>query len=472
MSLENGYGDIYVINADGSGRRQVTKDLDTYPPIPSTDPPIFHDTQPAWSPDGSRIVYQCNPLNNPLDPLSGHHNDICVINADGTGWVNLTSDDASDADPEWSPDGLRIAFNSNRSGSSQVFTMNPDGTSLTEVAGASQGYAGPDWSPDGDQLAFSDWRDDGIYLANLAGGGATSVTNSSGRDWYPAFSPNGEKLVFVSDRDGNSELYVIDADGTPETRLTTRSGVDHHPDWGSNITVPDTTPPVVTVPADMVEEATGPSGVNASFTASAVDDVDGAVSVSCAPASGSMFPLGVTQVECSASDSLGNTGTGSFMITVQDTTAPTLLVPGPLTEEATAPAGAAVTFSVSASDLVDGPVAVVCAPVSGSTFVVGDTTVTCSATDAAWNSASDTFVVTVEDTTPPTLSMPAGVTEEATSAAGAAVTFSVSASDLVDGPVAVVCAPVSGSTFAVGDTTVTCSATDAAGNTGAGSFVV
>jgi hypothetical protein len=98
--------------------------------------------------------------------------------------------------------------------------------------------------------------------------------------------------------------------------------------------------------------------------------------------------------------------------------------------------------------------------------------VNCSATDAAGNSATGSFYVTVVDTTPPALSLPANITTAATGISGAVVTYSASASDLVDGPVAVSCSPASGSTFAPGTTTVNCSATDAAGTTATGSFTV
>jgi HYR domain-containing protein len=177
-------------------------------------------------------------------------------------------------------------------------------------------------------------------------------------------------------------------------------------------------------------------------------------------------------VNCSATDAHSNTANGSFTVTVQDTTPPSLTLPSDITAEATGPSGAAVTYTVSASDLVDGSVTVNCSPASGSTFPLGTTTVNCSATDAHSNTANGSFTVTVQDTTPPSLTLPSDITAEATSAAGAIVAYAASASDLVDGPVAVSCTPASGSTFAPGTTTVNCSATDAHSNTANGSFKV
>jgi hypothetical protein len=238
------------------------------------------------------------------------------------------------------------------------------------------------------------------------------------------------------------------------------------------VRVVDTTPPALTLPDDKTVEATGPNGAQVNYSASASDLVDGSVTPTCSPASGSTFALGTTTVHCAATDAAGNQATGSFDVTVVDTTPPALTLPDDKTVEATGPNGAQVNYSASASDLVDGNVPVTCLPASGSTFALGPTTVNCSATDNAGNTGTGSFKVTVVDTTPPTLNLPDDKTVDATSAAGATVTYSASASDLVDGPVAVNCSPASGSTFAPGTTTVNCSATDNAGNKASGSFTV
>jgi hypothetical protein len=238
------------------------------------------------------------------------------------------------------------------------------------------------------------------------------------------------------------------------------------------VTGGDNTPPILTLPSDITAEATGPGGAEVSFTATATDLVDGDVEVTCDPASGSTFSLGETEVSCSATDAAGNTGYGSFKITVVDTTPPVVTVPDDITEEATGPSGAVVTFTASAEDIVDDPLTPTCDPVSGSTFPLGGTEVTCSATDAAGNTGSASFNVTVVDTTPPDLTLPSNIEVLATGPDGAVVNFSATATDLVDGTVAVICSPASGSLFPIGTTTVNCSATDAAGNAASGSFTV
>lgn len=159
--------------------------------------------------------------------------------------------------------------------------------------------------------------------------------------------------------------------------------------------VGDATPPVISVPGDIMSEATGPDGAAVTYSASAEDEVDGSVEVDCAPASGSTFPLGATVVTCTAEDAAGNVAEETFTVSVVDTTAPSLTVPADITVDATSPAGAVVTYSASAFDIVDGSVTPTCSPASGETFAIGDTTVTCTAEDAAGNAAEASFVVHV-----------------------------------------------------------------------------
>jgi hypothetical protein len=168
----------------------------------------------------------------------------------------------------------------------------------------------------------------------------------------------------------------------------------------------DRTPPTITnVPANLVADATSAAGTPISYaTPTATDLVDGAVAVTCMPVSGAAFPLGTSTVNCTATDHLGNTAGSSLLVTVRDTTAPSLAIPSPLTAEGTSPAGAVVAFTASAKDAVDPAPNVVCAPASGAVFPLGATTVNCTATDASNNRATDSFTVTVRDTTVPTLS--------------------------------------------------------------------
>ncbi len=170
--------------------------------------------------------------------------------------------------------------------------------------------------------------------------------------------------------------------------------------------VQDTTPPVLSGANNVTVEAIGPNGAVAQFNVTANDVADGVRPVTCIPASGSTFPLGNTTVTCTASDTAGNTGTATFLVTVRDTTPAAISVPANFST--VAPAGqvtTAVTFTVSAVDLVDGVLTPTCIRMtsefggelvtSGSQFPGGTWTVICSARDTRQNYAEASFVVTV-----------------------------------------------------------------------------
>lgn len=240
------------------------------------------------------------------------------------------------------------------------------------------------------------------------------------------------------------------------------------------VTVRDSTPPSIDVPGSYAIEAAGPGGSIANYGAIATSDaVDGAGTADCTPATGTLFPVGTTPVECSTVDARGNAASAGFPVVVHDLTPPVFDAVADVTYEATSAAGALANYPVpGATDLVDGPVAVTCLPAPGGVFPLGITPVACSATDGSGNTAQAGFDVVVRDTTPPTLTLPASVTAEATSAAGAIVTFPSSALDLVDGALPVTCVPASGDVFPLGATQASCSATDTAGNTANGQFEV
>jgi HYR domain-containing protein/beta-propeller repeat-containing protein len=155
-------------------------------------------------------------------------------------------------------------------------------------------------------------------------------------------------------------------------------------------------PPQLVLPGPITAEATGPNGATVTYSVTATDDFDPNPSVSCLPATGTVFPLGSTTVNCTATDAAGNSSTGSFIVRVVDTTPPNISVPANATIDATSPAGAVFTFSISAVDLVDLHPTVNCTAASGSTFAIGTTTDTCIATDFSGNKSSGSFQITVE----------------------------------------------------------------------------
>ncbi|MGN6129631.1 MAG: HYR domain-containing protein, partial [Nocardioidaceae bacterium] len=209
------------------------------------------------------------------------------------------------------------------------------------------------------------------------------------------YDVSGTDPVDIASDSGPGDYITKCAGGDPGSNYV----IDNY--VAGTFTIKDTTAPVVTVPADMTVEATGPDGATAAFTATAKDAVDGLTDVTCDPASGTTLALGVTEVTCASSDAAGNTDTVGFTITVQDTTAPVVAVPADKTLEATGPDGAKVAFTATAKDAVDGATDATCAPASGTIFALGTTQVTCKSTDAAGNTDTGSFTITVQDTTAP-----------------------------------------------------------------------
>jgi ELWxxDGT repeat protein len=170
-----------------------------------------------------------------------------------------------------------------------------------------------------------------------------------------------------------------------------------------SVIVSDTIAPVLMLPANVIAEATGPDGAVVNYpAATATDAVTASPAISYSQASGTIFPLGTTVVAVTATDAAGNASTGSFQVTVQDTTAPTVGVPGNIVVEATDPDGAVVNYVVTVADAVTANPTVTFSQASGTLFPIGTTTVTVTATDAAGNVGQGTFTVTVQQgETPP-----------------------------------------------------------------------
>ena len=156
----------------------------------------------------------------------------------------------------------------------------------------------------------------------------------------------------------------------------------------------DATPPALTLSPTIVAEATSASGAAVAYTVTATDNDDPTPDVDCTPASGSTFALGQTTVSCTATDDAGNSTTGSFVVRVVDTTAPTITA-APIRVNADSPAGVVVNYLVAVQDTVDPSPALTCQPPSGSRFPIGVTTVVCTATDASGNRSERSFTITV-----------------------------------------------------------------------------
>jgi Tol biopolymer transport system component len=184
------------------------------------------DWEFAWSPDGSQIAF--------ATARDGNW-DIYVMSSDGTGLRALTNNSGTDVLPAWSPDGSKIAYLSDRDGPLGIFVMNADGSSVSRLTTSG---VGPAWSPDGSKIAFTDSH--ALYVMNSDGSGVVKLDSVGvGSDLRPAWSPDGTKIAFVRYL-GNCrqrgcrpqrDIYVMNADGSGLVDVTNNRACDLHFAW-------------------------------------------------------------------------------------------------------------------------------------------------------------------------------------------------------------------------------------------------
>src|SRR6202158_325075 len=229
-----------------------------------------------------------------------------------------------------------------------------------------------------------------------------------------------------------------------------------------NVTVQDTTPPVITfVSPSLVIEATMPSGAVVNYAPATATDAVGPVTITYSQAPGTVFGLGTTTVSATATDGAGNTSTSSFNVLVRDTTPPVITsIGGDLLVNATSAAGAIVTYSqATATDAVSTPT-IFYNLASGTVFPIGTTTVVVAAADDAGNYSFKTFTVTVQDA-PVITSVSPNVTVSAAGGTGIVVNYVPTTATDVASPVSLMYSQLSGTSFPVGSTTVTVTAFNA-----------
>jgi Tol biopolymer transport system component len=183
--------------------------------------------EPAVSPDGKEIAFVSSREGDP---------EIYVMRADGTGERRITAFYQEDREPRWSPDGKWLSFVSNREGHDRYYLVHPDGTELRALSGPAfkDDERELAWSPDSQKVAFVERLPDAksrIWVASVAGGEPVPLTDGKSRDDEPAWSPDGKYLVFVAERGGDTDLWLMRADGSGQTRLTTAKGADWLPRW-------------------------------------------------------------------------------------------------------------------------------------------------------------------------------------------------------------------------------------------------
>jgi TolB protein len=218
VSRESG-GGVWVVDAEGKN------------PIQITDQPSFRYQDPDWSPDGSRIAFA----------IEGDIY-VVNADGTGRNQLLSDCEDDSDATPKWSPDGEWIAFRSTRGDSCRrrawrdLWVMRADGSNPRQVTFLQDenGVADAAWSPDGLRIAYTDFSDFGIYVIDVDGSNVTRLTQSSEFCWGPCWSPDGSKIMYVrvGDQHESTDLWMMNADGSNAVNVTlTPSVPESSPDW-------------------------------------------------------------------------------------------------------------------------------------------------------------------------------------------------------------------------------------------------
>jgi TolB protein len=230
-SDRDGEIDIYVMDADGSNVQRLT------------DTP-GRDFEPHWSPDGATIVFSSERD----DPQNAQ---LYLMNADGSDQRRLPSPMTEDQiGARWSPDGQWILFHSNPLVDGlprfDIFKIRPDGSDLTQLTAVRGNSFMPDWSPDGERIVFASQRDGNreLYVMNADGSDQVRLTGGGWQNSLPRWSPDGQHIVFESNRAGSSYgLFVVDAPDGPTTdgaqedtvRMLTFPGFNYStPGWVSS----------------------------------------------------------------------------------------------------------------------------------------------------------------------------------------------------------------------------------------------
>jgi RHS repeat-associated protein len=210
---------LFTVNADGTNLTRLT--------FTSAG-----EEASQWSPDGTKILFHSDRNGN---------QEIYVMNADGTNQTRLTYNAAEDVSPYWSPDGTKIYFASARTGNRDLYVMDPDGGNVVQLTSNTDVEYYPRRQPlgpgvNGNKIAFlriPAGNNNGaeIWIMNADGTGQQKLTNNTVIDDVPVWSPDGARLAFMSARDGNYESYIMNADGTNVQRISNHPAEDWVNDW-------------------------------------------------------------------------------------------------------------------------------------------------------------------------------------------------------------------------------------------------
>jgi Tol biopolymer transport system component len=235
-SDRSGNADIYIMNLDGSGVTQLTRDpIATLYYIQSPE-----DSTAAWSPDGKQIAFDSGRDNQMMNYVN---HDIYIMDVNGSNVHRLTNDGADEDGPRWSPNGKLIAYSRKQYISAQgfienpdwnIFIMNADGSKPVQLTNDLANELEPAWSPDSAKIAFvsdSNGKNADVYVMNADGSNITQLTNDSSNEFGPSWSPDGTQIIFNSDHNGNVQLFIMNIDGSNLIQLTTDTSNSAYGTW-------------------------------------------------------------------------------------------------------------------------------------------------------------------------------------------------------------------------------------------------
>ncbi len=222
-SDRSGSMQVWIMDGTGGNQRQLTQ-----------GDKIGTNAEPAWSPDGEQIAF-----------VSDRDDDqtlqIYVMDADSSNQRPLMPFHPShNWFPNWSPDGSQILFQTNRAEDAnyEIYLVNADGTDLHNLSNNPANDSRARWAPDGKRIVFVSDRNGNrdIYVMNIDGSDVRQLTDAPEEDDLPAWSPDGQKIVFQSNRGGGGSftLYVVDADGSDIHLVGGQLGNVNAPTWANN----------------------------------------------------------------------------------------------------------------------------------------------------------------------------------------------------------------------------------------------